>query len=161
MLISDHLIKNGGKFEDVYHALEHLMKQHQIRREQEDNDIEEENKRTLFMRRILEADVENERRGRVQPDRLSEEERDIILRKGARKAKKELEVTYWLRISELMSGGITMAQAREKIYQDLIDRGDVEGAKMVREYQDRVHPLKADGSPPQPPPHRPTRKHEE
>ena len=159
MLISDHLVKHGGKFEDVYYAVDHLMKENQRRREEEDKDIEEENKDILLMHRVIEADVENERTRGVQPDRLSDEERDTILRWGVQKAKREAEVVYWLRIGALMTGGITMEHAREKIYQDLIDKGDLAGAKMLREFQNLIDPLKADGqpSPPsdQPPPQRP------
>jgi hypothetical protein len=154
MLISDHLVK-GGKFEDVYYAFAHLMKENQRRREEEDKDIEEENKDIELMRRVLEADVENERRGGIQADRLSDQERDTILRWGVQKAKREAEVAYWLRIAALMAGGITMEQARERIHQDLIDKGDVAGAKMVREYQDVIAPLKAHGQPSPPPPGQP------
>jgi hypothetical protein len=131
------------------------MKENQRRREEEDKDIEEENKDIELMRRVLEADVENERRGGIQADRLSDQERDTILRWGVQKAKREAEVAYWLRIAALMAGGITMEQARERIHQDLIDKGDVAGAKMVREYQDVIAPLKAHGQPSPPPPGQP------
>ena len=47
-----------------------------------------------------------------------------------------------------MVEGKTMEQGREKIYQDLLDKGDIEGAKMMREYQDRIHPLKNNNQPP-------------
>jgi hypothetical protein len=152
MLISDHLVK-GGKFEDVYYAFAHLMKENQRRREEEDEDIEEENMDITIMRRVIEADVENERNRGIQPDKLSDQERDTILRWGVQKAKKEVEVAYWSRIAALVAGGITMEQAREKIYQELVDKGDLKGAKMIRKFQDYVHPLKTDGNPPQPPPH--------
>ena len=45
-------------------------------------------------------------------------------------------------------------QAREKLYQDLLDKGDLEGAKAMRAYQDIVHSLK-DGD--QDPPSSPSR----
>jgi hypothetical protein len=59
-------------------------------------------------------------------------------------------------MAELMTEGLTLDQAREKVYQDLLKKGDLEGAKMMREYQDVVHPLKPGDrlpppSPPQPP----------
>ncbi|MCJ7744620.1 MAG: hypothetical protein MUO99_08730 [Dehalococcoidales bacterium] len=155
-LISDHLIKNGGKFEDVAFAFRRWLRESQESREEEDAEIKEENKDIAFMRRILEASAENERQGRVEPDRLSDEERNAILRGGLAPLKRRLEKTYWLRMAELIAEGFTLEQAREKVFQDLLKRGDLEGAKMMREYQDAVHPLKSGDrlpppSPPQPP----------
>jgi hypothetical protein len=141
-LISDHLLKNGGKLEDVKYAFEHWMKENQINREEEDDDIKEENKNIEFMRKLIEADVENEKQGLVEPGRLSDEEIDVILKWGQQSKLKDLEMRYWLRIAELMAEGKTMEQGREKIYQDLLDKGDTEGAKLMRKYQDRIHPLK-------------------
>ena len=149
-LISDHLLKNGGKLEDVKYAFEHWMKENLIHREEDDEDIEEENKNIAFTRKIIEADVENEKQGRVQPDRLSDEERDVILKWGQQSAIKKLERIYWLRIAELMVEGKTVEQGREKIYRDLLYKGDIEGAKMMREYQNIIHPLKNVDQPPPP-----------
>jgi hypothetical protein len=81
-LISDHLIKNGGKFEDVAFAFRRWLRESQESRQEEDAEIKEENKDIAFMRRILEASAENERQGRAEPDRLSDEERNAILRGG-------------------------------------------------------------------------------
>jgi hypothetical protein len=148
LLISNHLIKGGGKYEDVYNALGRVMKEDQGRREEEDEDIKENNERIEFMRRIIQADVENERLKRVPPDRLSPEEREVVRRWGFDRAKKKLEVDYWLKIGELMAGGMTEEQAREKIYRDLIEKGDIAGAKMMRRYQDYVHPLGGAGTRP-------------
>ena len=155
-LISDHLIKNGGKFEDVAFAFRRWLRESQESREEEDAEIKEENKDIAFMRRILEASAENERQGRVKPEKLSDEELNAILRGGLKSLKRRLEKTYWLRMAELMTEGFTLDEAREKVYQDLLKRGDLEGAKMMREYQDVVHPLKSGDrlpppSPPQPP----------
>ena len=161
LLISDHLIKRGGKFEDVYNALGRVMKEYQRRREEEDQDIKENNERIEFMRRIIQADVENERRNRVPPDRLSPEEREVVRRWGFDRAKKKLEVDYSLRIGEIMAGGMTEQQAREKMYRDLIEKGDIEGAKMMRRYQDYVHPLGGDGTRPKASPHKARGKDQE
>lgn len=155
-LISDHLIKRGGNFEDVYFAFRRWLRESQESREEEDAEIKEENKDIAFMRRILEASAENERQGRVEPDRLSDQERHAILRGGLASVKRRLEKTYWLRMVELMAEGFTLEQAREKVFQDLLKKGDLKGAKMMREYQDVVHPLKSGDqfpppSPPQPP----------
>jgi hypothetical protein len=56
----------------------------------------------------------------------------------------------------LMGEGFTLDEAREKVYQDLLNKGDLEGTKMMRAFQDVVHPLNTGDqfpppSPPQPP----------
>ena len=160
-LISDHLIKRGGNFEDVGNALGRFMKEYQQRREEEDQDIKENNERIELIRRIIQADVENERHNRVPPDRLSPEEMEVVRRWGFDRAKKKLEVDYWLRIGEIMVGGMTEAQAREKMHQDLIEKGDIEGAKMMRKYQDHVHPLGGDGTRPKTSPNKANDKDQE
>jgi hypothetical protein len=149
-LISDHLLKNGGKLEDVKYAFDRWMKENQINREEEDEDNKEENENIAFARKLIEADVEDEKQGRVKPDRLSDQERNRILKWGQQSALKDLEKKYWLRIAELMVEGKTVEQGREKIYQDLLDKGDIEGSKMMREYQDLIHPLKINNQPPTP-----------
>jgi hypothetical protein len=149
-LISDHLLKNGGKLEDIKYAFEHWMKENLINREEDDEDIKEENNNIAFTRKLIEADVENEKRGRVKPDRLSDEERNVILKWGQQSAAKKLERTYWLRIAELMVEGKTVEQGREKIYQDLLEKGDIEGAKSMRRYQNIIHPLKNNNPNPAP-----------
>ena len=77
LLISDHLIKNGGKFWDVYIAFERYMQENKKYREEK-----EENRITTLMHRILAKDIENERRGWVELDRLSEDERLAIIMSG-------------------------------------------------------------------------------
>jgi hypothetical protein len=42
-----------------------------------------------------------------------------------------------------MFEGYTHEQAPEKIYQDLIDKGDLTGAKNMRDCQDKVHSVKS------------------
>jgi hypothetical protein len=148
IIISDHLLKHGGKIEDVYFAFRRWMQQYQLRREEEDEYMKEENKDIMFMRRVIEADLEIERRGRVQPERLSAEERDTILKWGVQSVVKQMETMYWIRISLIIAEGNTIEQAREKIYQGLLNNGDIEGAKRMRQYQDVVHPLKTDNKQP-------------
>jgi hypothetical protein len=142
LLISDHLIKHGGKFEDVYFALKRYMRENMKYREEEDAAIKEENKSMKMTHAVLAADMENERRGRVKRDALSEEEHNPIIRFGIETEMKKAERTYWDRIGVLKTEGLTPEQAREKIYQDLLEKGDLKGAKMIREFQDKVHPLK-------------------
>ena len=90
----------------------------------------------------MEADLEIERQGRVQPERLSAEDRDMILKWGRQAAVKKMEMMYWIRISLIVAEGNTIEEAREKLYQDLVNNGNTEGAKALRAYQDIVHPLK-------------------
>ncbi len=154
MTISDHLDNSGGNLEDILFAFRRWMQANKIYREEEDADIKEENKTTAFTHRVLAAAAEQERQGRVQLDRLTVEERDAVLRYGIDSYNKKIETLYWLNIATLMAEGLTAEQAREKIYQDLVDKGDLEGAKKMREYQNIVHPLKTGDHlpPPKPPP---------
>lgn len=50
---------------------------------------------------------------------------------------------YWYRIGVLKAEGLTPEQAREKIYQDFLKKGDLKGAEVMCEFQNKVHPLKA------------------
>ena len=152
IVISDHLIKNGGKTEDVLFAFNRLMQERKKYRKEVDAEIEEENQEIAFIRQVLEAADEVEREGREKPAKLTPEEQQAIMRYGL-KAKmvsmsRDLETRYWFRVGELMGEGLTQWQAREKIYRDLFEKDDVDGAKKIRIYQDTVHPLKAEGQNP-------------
>ncbi len=152
LFFSDYLTKNGGKIADVCYAFERWMKENQKFREAEDADIEDENKEIAFTRQVLEAAATVEQEGRLKRDKLTEEEKRDAIRYGL-EAKIEstirnLEKQYLFRIGELKGEGLSEVQARDKIYNDLLDKGDVEGAKMMRGYQDKVHPLKADDQKP-------------
>jgi hypothetical protein len=142
LLISDHLTKNGGKLEDVYFALKHYLQENMKYREEEDADINKENETMQLIHTVVAADMENERLGRVKPDRLSEKERDAIIKWGIESEMKKTEIYYWLRIGILTTEGLTREEAREKMYRDLIEKGDLKKAKMIREFQDKVDPLK-------------------
>jgi hypothetical protein len=121
LLISDHLIKNGGKFGDVYFALKRYLWENMKYREEEDADIKEENKLMKMTHAVLAADMENERKGRVKPDTLSEEEHNEIMRYGFKAQMEKIKELYWLLIGILMAEGYTPEQAREKMYQDLLN----------------------------------------
>ncbi len=156
LLVSDHLIKHKGKFEDIYFALKRYLWENMKYREEEDAGIEEDNKMMALFHQVLATDMENERKERVKPDTLSDEERNVIIRLGVEAEMKKAEIWYWFRIGTLKTEGLTPEQAREKIYQDFLEKGDLKGAKMIREFQDKVHPLKTNGqitplSTPQPP----------
>ena len=118
-----------------------IMQEVKNYREEEDADIEEDNKMMALFHQILAKDMENERKGRVKPDTFSEEERKAIIRLGVEQERKKLELAYWLRIGALIADGLTAEQAREKIYQDFLEKNDLKGAKLMREFQDKVHPL--------------------
>ena len=81
-VISDHIIKEGGSFEDVYYAFERWMRQNQFRREEIDAEVQEDNDYIIFLRRIIKAEAEMERRGRIQPDQLTEEDMEITRKWG-------------------------------------------------------------------------------
>lgn len=155
LLISDHLIKHKGKFVDIYFALKQYMHEAKKYHEQEDAEITEENKIMAFFHRVLAVDMENERGGRVKPDKLSEEERDAIIKFAIDSEMKKTETVYWLRIGILMAAGLTKEEAREKMYQDLLEKGDLKRAKMLRAFQDKVHPVKHDSEVPPTPPEQP------
>ena len=122
-------------------------------RREEDIDIQEWNERIGFLRAILAVPIENEQKGRVQPDTFSEDERNAIIKLGIKMEKKKAEEQYWLRIGALMAGGSTEEQAREQIYRDLVEKGNLKGARLIREFQDKVHPLKnGEQAPPSVPP---------
>jgi len=148
LFIADHLIKNGGTVEDVRFAFEHWMKENQRYRKVEEADIEKENQEIMFTRKVIEAAYKAEQQGRVKRDRLTYKERNVAIRYGL-EAKMELEIRrlekeYWSRIGELMGEGLTVEQARARIYQDLLEKGDMKGAKAMLQYQDIIHPIKAD-----------------
>jgi AraC-like DNA-binding protein len=65
LFISDYLMKNGGKFEDVHYALERWMKENQEFRKAKDADIKENNRDIALIRQVLEAAVKAEQQGRV------------------------------------------------------------------------------------------------
>ena len=146
ILMSDFLIKEGGRFEDIYFALKYYMHEAKKYREEETAAIEEGNTFLALVRKIIAQDMENERRGRVKPDRLSKEERGIVIKWALNAEMKKTEISYWIRIIALMAQGLTIEQARENMYRDLLKKGDTKSAKILREFQDKVHPLKPDSN---------------
>jgi hypothetical protein len=153
--LSEHLIKKGGNFEDVYYAIGRYMWEHKMHREDVDTDIQEWNKDMEFIHAILAADIENERKGLIKPDTFSEKEINAIFQYEIKSQIKELETLYRSKIARLMFDGLTEEEACEKLYQDVLGKGDLKVAKSFSEFQNRVHPLKSgDQSPPSvtPPP---------
>ncbi len=142
ILISDHILQNGGNFTDVYIALERYMKENQKNREIKNSEIAAENIMMPLIHRAIEAEMKKERQEGIKPDTLSEEEILKVKRIAAESQIRGTVKQYWLRVFTLMAGGLSEEQAREKIYQDIVDRGDLEMAKKVREFQNRFHPIK-------------------
>jgi AraC-like DNA-binding protein len=155
ILISDHLVNDKGSFEDIYFALKHYMQEAKRYREEEDARITEDNKIMSFFHRVLAQDMENERQRRVKPDEFPKEEQDAITQFVIDSELRKTTITYWLRIGILMAKGLTKEEAREKMYRDLLEKGDIKGAKMLREFQDRVHPVNPDSKVPPKPPEQP------
>jgi hypothetical protein len=155
LLISDFLIKEGGKYEDAYYVLQRYMHESIENRKSEDADINEYNEKMTLVHNILAAAMKQEQEGRVKPDILSEEERNAVMRLEFQSQTKELQVLYWIRKAELMFNGFTQEQAREKMYQDLIIKGNLQNAKKMREFQDKYDPLKTNDQTPPPSPTQP------
>lgn len=148
LLISNHITKKDGKIEDVLFALDNLLNAHQETRIEDDIDTKEENQKIWFIRETLKAADILEQEGRVKPDKLSKQEINQIIKVGIESRKRAnkiiVETEYWCRIAELMGDGLTSEQARDKIYNDLVEKGDLEVAGKIREYQNRIHPLKGE-----------------
>jgi len=148
VLISDHLVDNRGNFEDVYFALKQYIQEARKYREEEDAQIIEDNKIMALFHKVLAKDMENERQKQLKPDEFSEEEQDVLIRYAIKSEFKKTQIVYWFSIGILMAKGLTKEEAREKLYQELIEKGDNKGAKTLREFQDRVHPVKSDSQVP-------------
>jgi GrpB-like predicted nucleotidyltransferase (UPF0157 family) len=142
LLISEHLVKHGGHFQDVYLALRRYIQENMKHREEEDAGIKKENEWLKFIRTIITAEMGRERQGRVKTDTFSEEERNVIIKWGIELEAREAQIWYWLCIGKLTAEGLTTDQAREKMYQNLIEKGNQKAAKALRAFQDKVHPLK-------------------
>ena len=105
LLFSYYLVEQKAKFKDVYFALKRYMQENMRYRKEEDADIEEENKLMKIIHTVLAVDLENERKGMVKPDTLSEEERDTLIKYGIKSEMKQAEIKYWIRIGCLTARG--------------------------------------------------------
>ena len=155
MVMAEHLTQ-GGQFEDLYVSIKRYMKENMIFRQKEDDDIQARNQIMPLIHKVLEIEMRKEREGRIIPNTLSAEERQIVMKLETAEVMKETEMVYWIRIIRLMAEGCSEEQAREKVYQDLVAKGNLKEAKLMRDLQDKVHPLKDKGqsppaSPTQPP----------
>jgi hypothetical protein len=154
LLISDHLVEHGGKYEDVYYSLQRWMQDNRRYRENKEDDIKEWNEKMQLFHNIIKSEVKLEREGRTKPDVFSQEECQEIIRIELKSQFKKLQTIYWQNIAGLMGGGLTEDQAQQKMRQELLTT-DSRAAKVMREFLDKIHPLaKKDQKPPppQPPP---------
>ena len=146
LFFTDLLTEQGATLEDFKYTFERMVKTSQKRRQQEDSDIKEWNVRVAFIRALIEANAKAEREGRPKQDRLTKEEIQAAIRLGAvtkmYETAKNFEARYWSDIGRLEAEGFSEEQAREKLYQDLVDADNPEAAEMLRRYQDIVHPIK-------------------
>jgi len=153
VFMSEFLIKKGGTFEDVHCYLREVHRRNKERSDREEEDVRRENQAVALMRAIIQADLEKERQARVQPDRLTPDQIRALMRIRRKESEKRAEARYWMWITDLVDQGLTVAQAREKLYQDLLRWGYPKFAADFRSWQDRIHPLRPDReSPPLAPP---------
>ena len=97
----------------------------------------------IRVRHLLETLSENEANGQTDRGKLTDEEINTILKMQRDRYIKSIETKYWIGISTLMQEGISIETAREKMYRDVLSKGDEKGAEDLRAYQDKVHPLKS------------------
>jgi hypothetical protein len=140
LVISDHLIERGGRFDGVYQSLKQLLEKEKRSQEIGEREVEQENATVAIIRTVLESALKNERR-RIQPDRLSQEEVDQIIRMAPSEAARAEERRYWRLIGSMMKGGLTAAEAGERLYQGVLKNGDPGTADKLRQFQVRVHAL--------------------
>ena len=145
LLISEHLTENGGKFQDVFVSFDRLLKQAKADRAENEDEIKRHNQWMVLAHRILAVDLDRER---VVPDTFTPEERERAARLRLSKSRRELKVAYWDRLRMLMNQGLTHEQAREQIYQLLIDKQDIQGANVARNFLEEVDPLMPNDSKP-------------
>jgi hypothetical protein len=143
LLVSDHLTKHGGKYEDVYYSFKRWVQENKKYRQDEDIEIEKWNEDIKIFQHILASAVKQEREGRAKSNVLSEEERKIMLQQELKSQFRTLQKDYFKKIAGLMCEGLAEEQAREKIYQDLLVTNP-QAAKVMREFQDKVHPVQPD-----------------
>lgn len=135
--VYDYIENKGGKLVDAINAFFQLMQQAGDYRQKMEILINEGNEEAAFTRKVLEEFTKEPLR-----DRLTKKEINQIMGIALERELLDAERVYWGRIASLITGeGLTITQARERIYQDLVDKGDVEGARLIRTYQDRIHPL--------------------
>ena len=100
-----------------------------------------------LLRQIMEADLKNEEKNRVKPYVLTPQERNIISKWMVDAEIKETKMWYWFKILNLQADGYTEEGAREKVYQDILAKGNPKAAKLMREFQEITHPLKDKNQP--------------
>jgi hypothetical protein len=148
VLFSDHLVNDKGNYEDIYFAFKRYLREAKKYHNEQDAAIKEENTFIALVHKVIAKDMEDERLGRVKLDTLSEKERNALMKMGIKAEMKKVEKDYWFHIGVLVATGLTKEEAREKMCQDLLEKGDIKSAKLLREFQDLVHLVKPNSEEP-------------
>jgi hypothetical protein len=149
MFFSDLLIKNNMRFEDFSFAFEEWVKESQLIRAEENEEITRNNQRIEFIRHLLKVAEQSEEDGRPIRQELSAEERQAYINLGMKGMPRSYEKKYWAAIEmRMLEEGLTPEQAREQMYQETLATGDAEAAKKLRDFQDKAHPLNTAKPPP-------------
>ena len=138
--IQEHLVKPQGKYEDVLNTVNYLMKQSQKRRQKVDSEIESLNRQMEVITKLEEAAAE-ERRRRPKPHPMAIRKVQAEINQIYAAKRTEAELSYWLRKTELIIGGLTPEEARERMTQLLTDGYDINRAKQMKAFQDRIDPV--------------------
>jgi hypothetical protein len=151
MFFADLLIKNNIQFKDFSFAFEKWVKESQLMRDEENEEVDRNNQGIEFIQHLLKVLEQSEEDGRSIPQELTAEERQAYINMGLKGAARAYAKKYWASIAMMMQNGLTPEQAREQMYQETLAAGDAKLAKELRDYQDKVHPLKPTPPPPSAP----------
>jgi len=149
MFFDDLLTQNNMRFEDFSFAFEKWSKESQLIRAEENEEITHNNRRIEYIRYLLKVAEQSEEDGRPIRQELSAEERQAYINLGMKGMPRSYEKKYWAAIEmRMLEEGLAPEQAREQMYQETLATGDAEAAKKLRDFQNKVHPLKTAQPPP-------------
>jgi hypothetical protein len=140
MLLSEHLVERQGKFADFCRAMRRLLAEERATRGAKEQNIAEDNNLMHIIHRMLAADMKKESESSIKPGKFKTEEIEHLLNWKVGRHSAGLDAIYWKKIVEKMSGGLTRAQAREAMVQELIDKGNPDAAATLRRLQKRIDP---------------------
>jgi len=116
------------------------MKQSQKHRQEVDFSIQQQNREIEIVQKLRKAAFE-EQQIRPKPHpmlirRAQAEMNQIFVEKL-----EEAKLSYWWRKAELMMGGLTPEQARERMTHILTDGYDINRAQLMKAFQDKIDPV--------------------
>ena len=138
-VIYDHIVIHGGSYEDVLYAVKRLMKQSQKHRRKIDSTIEQENREIEIVQKLRKAAFE-EQQIRPKPHPMLIRKAQAEMNQIFVEKLEEAKLSYWWRKAELMMGGLTPEQAREKMTQILTDGYDFKRAQIMKGLQNKIDP---------------------